>query len=57
MGIGTDELILILAIAFFVVGPDDLAKLVRWSGKVYGQLSNLKSSFMKALAEAEKKCV
>lgn len=57
MGIGTDELILILAIAFLVVGPGDLAKIVRRLGKVYGQLSSLKNSFVKALDEEEKKCV
>ncbi len=56
MGIGTDELLLILAIAFLVVGPGDLVKAARSLGKTYGQLSSLKDDFFKAVEE-EKKCV
>jgi Sec-independent protein translocase protein TatA len=57
MGIGTDELLLILAIAFLVVGPGDLAKASRGLGKAYGQLRSLKNDFVTALDEEEKKCV
>ena len=56
MEIGTDELLLILAIAFLVVGPGDLAKAARGLGKTYGQLGSLRDDFVKALAEEEKKC-
>ena len=57
MGIGTDELLLIMAIAFLVVGPGDLAKASRGLGKAYGQLRSLKNDFVTALDEEEKKCV
>ena len=56
MGIGTDELLLIMAIAFLVVGPGDLAKAARGLGKTYGQSGSLRDDFVKALAEEEKKC-
>ncbi|MCH4157237.1 MAG: twin-arginine translocase TatA/TatE family subunit [Acidaminococcaceae bacterium] len=56
MGIGTDELLLIAAIAFLVVGPEDLTKAARGLGRVYGHLGGLRDDFVKALDEEEKKC-
>ena len=33
MGLGLGEIILILILAFVVVGPDDLPKVARWLGR------------------------
>lgn len=54
MGIGTDELVLLFAIAFLVVGPRDLIKAARNLGKICGRLSSLKNDLLQALEEEEK---
>jgi Sec-independent protein translocase protein TatA len=55
MGIGTDELLLIAAIAFLVVGTRGLSQGVAGSGQeLYGQLGGLRDDFVTALDEEEK---
>jgi Tat protein translocase TatB subunit len=43
MGLGAGELILILVIAYVVVGPEDMGKLARTLGKTVHQLRKLSS--------------
>lgn len=49
MGLGAGELILILVIAYVVVGPQDMGKLARTLGKTVRQLKKL-SADLKAEA-------
>jgi Sec-independent protein translocase protein TatA len=48
-GLGMGEILLILIIAFFIVGPADLTKVGRFLGRCYKILTNLSIEARKAL--------
>ena len=52
-GLGLDEIIVILMIALFVVGPADLTRLARWLGKVMRQATLYRDELSKAWAREE----
>ncbi|RMG96750.1 MAG: hypothetical protein D6706_09710 [Chloroflexi bacterium] len=48
-GIGPSELILILLIAGIVMGPQRIAEIARWLGKITAQLQAISRDFMRQL--------
>ncbi len=50
MGLGAGELVLILVIAYVVVGPEDMAKLARNLGKAMRQLRKMSSDLSREAA-------
>ncbi|MCR4922876.1 MAG: Sec-independent protein translocase protein TatB [Lachnospiraceae bacterium] len=54
-GIGSGELLLILLVAFIVVGPKDLPKVARKLGKAVKSLRRILSELTEAMDSEEKK--
>lgn len=57
MGIGLGEFIVVLLVAFVIVGPEDLPKiartLARWVKAIRGTLKDISSSFEKDLGQED----
>ena len=52
-GLGAPELVVILGLGAFVLGPDKLASMAKDFGKVAGELKDVPKEFKEGLEEGE----